>query len=307
MLINYLLRRIFQALVVMFLLLTVLFFTARLTGDPITFLVGGFLTADDIQKLRTAYGLNQPLPQQYLIFLWNAIHLDFGQSIRTHQAALPLVLNKAVVSSQLVFPALFLSLVLAIPLGTLAAIKRGSGVDAAAMGGAVIGQSVPSFFLGVLLIFVFGVTLGWLPVFGTGGLDHLILPIATLMGYPLARYTRLIRAQISETLTHEYVRTARAKGLSEARVVIHHVLQNSLLPIVSLLGVDLGLVISAGVIVEAIFAWPGFGSLLLQSAVARDYPVIQATGFLVGATVLVSAIFVDLVYGLLDPRMRLGA
>jgi peptide/nickel transport system permease protein len=307
MLIRYLARRAAQALVVLFLLLTLLFFTARLTGDPITFLVGGFLTKADIDKLRTAYGLNQPLPQQYLLFLWHALHLDFGQSIRTHQTALPLILHKAVVSAQIVLPALALAVLISIPLGTLAAMRRGRFTDATTMGFAVLGQSVPSFFLAIVLIFIFGVQLHWLPVFGSGDLRHMILPVVTLMGYPLARYTRLIRAQVSETMSLDYVRTARAKGLSERRVVTTHVLKNSLLPVVSLLGVDLGLLISAGVIVEAIFAWPGFGSLLLQSAVARDYPVIQASGFLVGATVLVSAVLVDLVYGFLDPRMRLGA
>jgi peptide/nickel transport system permease protein len=304
MLLRYLLRRFAQACAVMFLLLTLLFFTARLTGDPVTYLVGGFLTANDIQKLKAAYGLNRPLLQQYAIFLWQAMHLDFGQSIRTHQAALPLVLSKAVTSAQLVLPALVLSVLLAIPLGALAATQRGRLLDALTMGAAVIGQSVPSFFLGVLLIFIFAVKLGWLPVFGVGGVRHLMLPVLTLMGYPLARYTRLVRAQVSEALTHEYVRTARAKGLTETRVIVRHVLKNSLLPVITILGVDLGVVVSAGVIVEAIFAWPGFGSLLLQSAVARDYPVIQATGFLVGATVLLAAIIVDLAYGALDPRLR---
>ena len=306
MFVSYLLRRIGQGLVVLYLLLTMLFFGSRLTGDPVTFLVGGFLTADDINKLKAAYGLNQPIQRQYLTFFWNAIHLNFGESIRTHQDALPLVMSKAMISLQLVFPALFLAVAIAVPLGTIAALKRGGPVDGTAMGLAVLGQSIPSFFLGLILIFVFGVWLGWLPVFGSGGIEHYILPVLTLMGYPLARYTRLIRAQVSETITSDYVRTARSKGLTERVVVGRHVLKNALLPIVTILGVDLGLLVSGAVIVEAIFAWPGFGSLLLQSATARDYPVIQASGFLVAALVLLSSVLVDFAYGILDPRIRMG-
>jgi peptide/nickel transport system permease protein len=306
MLVSYVLRRVVQGLVVLYLLLTFLFFGARLTGDPVTYLVGGFVTAADLDRLKAAYGLNKPIQEQYLTFLWNAVHLNFGASIRTHQDALPLVLSKAGVSLQLVFPALFLALVIAVPIGSIAAIKRGRLIDGAAMGLAVLGQSVPSFFLGLLLIFVFAVRLGWLPVFGSGGPQNYILPILTLMGYPLARYTRLVRAQVSETMTSDYVRTARSKGLAETVVVGRHVLRNALLPVVTILGVELGLLVSGAVIVESIFAWPGFGSLLLQSVTARDYPVIQAGGFMVCSLVIASSVLVDFVIGILDPRIRAG-
>lgn len=300
----YIGRRLLQGLVVMVLLLTVLFFTARLSGDPVTTLVGGQVTASDLAKLKTAYGLNKPLPEQYATFIWNASHLDFGRSVRSHQEALPTALQKAVVSLQLVLPALLLGLLLAVPLGTLAAMHRGGAIDAIASAGAVGGQSIPPFFLGLVLITVFGVKLAWFPVFGRGGLDHLVLPIVTLMAFPLARYTRLIRAQVTEAVTLDYVRTARAKGLKEGSIVLHHVFRNAMLPIVSLLGIELGVMISSAVIVEAVFAWPGFGTMAFDAATNRDYPMLQAAGFLVCATVLVSALVIDSLYVLIDPRMR---
>src|SRR5262249_19504227 len=170
----------------------------------------------------------------------------------------------------------------------------------------VIGQSVPTFFLGLLLIYFFGVQLGWLPVFGEGGPRHLVLPTLTLMWFPLARYTRLVRAQVMEAINQDYVRTARSKGLRERTVVMRHVLRNALLPVVTVLGVELGLLIAGAVIVEAVFAWQGFGTLVLTAATNHDYPVVQAAGFLVGLTVSLAAIVVDLAYGIVDPRIRAG-
>ena len=197
----------------MLLLLTLLFFTARLSGDPITFLVGGFLSKADIDKLKTAYGLNQPLPSSTACFCCTrCTSTSASRSGHTSRAAADPA--QAAVSAGAVILALVLSVVLSVPLGMLAALKRGRAPDSVTMGVAVVGQAVPSFFLAVLLIYLFGVKLQWLPVFGTGGIRHLILPIVTLMGYPLARYTRLVRAQVSETMTLDYVRTARAKGLS---------------------------------------------------------------------------------------------
>ncbi len=151
---------------------------------------------------------------------------------------------------------------------------------------------------------MFGVTLEWLPVFGTGGIEHYILPVATLMGYDLARYTRLMRAQVSETLTQEYVRTARAKGLSEPKVISKHVMRNSLLPIITIMGVDIGTLAGSAIIVEAVFAWPGFGTLVVEAAKTRDYPVIQAAGFTIGLLVLTGSLLSDYAYGLVDPRIR---
>lgn len=304
MLVGYLVHRAMQAMLILWLLLTLLFFTARLKGDPVAVLVGGQVTATDLDRLRHAYGLDQPIAKQYEKFLVGVVHLDFGESIRTHQAALPMVMSRLGPTLKLVIPALVLAVSLAIPIGTIAASYRGTFLDGAAMVGAVIGQSVPSFFLGVLLILVFGVKLRWLPVIGGTSIRYLILPVVTLMGYPLARYTRVVRAQVSETMTADFIRTAHAKGLPFRVVMVRHVLKNALLPVITLVGTDIGLMATAAIIVEAIFAIPGFGSLFLLSATARDYPVIEASGFVLGVSVLLSSMVVDLSYGFIDPRMR---
>jgi peptide/nickel transport system permease protein len=290
-------------MVVLFLLVTTLFFVSRMSGDPVVMLTEGAIDPEDVEALREAYGFNDPIVVQYVRFLGEISTGDFGDSVRTFQPARDLVIDRIQVSLQLVVPAFILVILIAIPLGSLAAVKRGA-IGAIAMVLALVGQSVPSFFLGVLYIFFFGVTLGWLPVFGTGGIDHYILPVATLMGYPLARYTRLTRAQVAETLSQEYVRTARAKGLAETNVIRKHVLRNALLPIVTVMGVDIGTLVGSAIIVEAVFAWPGFGTLVVEAAKTRDYPVIQAAGFTIGLLVLSGSLISDFAYGLLDPRIR---
>ncbi len=296
-------RRAIQAFVVLFLLVSTLFFVSRMSGDPVVMLTEGALTPEDVGIIRDAYGFNDPILVQYGRFLGEVAQGDFGTSVRTFQPASDLVIDRIQVSLQLVIPAFLLVILIAIPLGSLAAVKRGA-IGALAMLMALVFQSVPSFFLGVLYIFLFGVTLGWLPVFGTGGLENYILPVATLMGYPLARYTRLMRAQVSETLTQEFVRTARAKGLAETKVIRKHVMRNSLLPIITVMGVDVGTLVGSAIIVEAVFAWPGFGTLVVEAAKTRDYPVIQAAGFTVGVLVLAGSLVADFAYGMIDPRIR---
>jgi peptide/nickel transport system permease protein len=290
-------------MMVLFLLVTTLFFVSRMSGDPVVMLTEGAIDPEDVEALREAYGFNDPIVVQYVRFLGEISRGDFGDSVRTFQPARDLVVSRIQISLKLVIPAFILVLLVSIPLGSLAAVKRGA-IGAFAMVLALVGQSVPSFFLGVLFIFFFGVTLGWLPVFGTGGIDHFILPIATLMGYPLARYTRLVRAQVSETLTQEFVRTARAKGLAETSVIRKHVLRNALLPVITVMGVDIGTLAGSAIIVEAIFAWPGFGTLVVEAAKTRDYPVIQAAGFAIGLLVLSGSLISDFAYGLIDPRIR---
>ncbi len=296
-------RRAIQAFVVLFLLVSTLFFVSRMSGDPVVMLTEGVVDPADLDDLRKAYGFDDPIMVQYVRFLGEVSRGDFGNSVRTFQPSHDLVLDRIQVSLKLVVPTFLLVTLIAIPLGSLAAVKRGT-IGAFAMLMAVIFQSVPSFFLGVLYIFLFGVTLGWLPVFGTGGIEHFILPVATLMGYPLARYTRLMRAQVSETLTQEYVRTARSKGLAETKVIRKHVMRNSLLPIITVMGVDVGTLVGSAIIVEAVFAWPGFGTLVVEAAKTRDYPVIQAAGFTIGVLVLAGSLVADFAYGLIDPRIR---
>ena len=296
-------RRAMQSFVVLWLLVSTLFFVSRMSGDPVVMLTEGAIDPEDVEALRHAYGFDDPIIVQYGRFLGEISRGDFGNSVRTFQPARDLVISRIKVSLQLVIPAFILVILIAIPLGSIAAVKRGA-IGAFAMVMAVIFQSVPSFFLGVLYIFLFGVTLRWLPVFGTGGIDHYILPVATLMGYDLARYTRLMRAQVSESLSQEYVRTARAKGLAETSVIRKHVLRNALLPIITVMGIDIGTLVGSAIIVEAIFAWPGFGTLVVEAAKTRDYPVIQAAGFTIGLLVLAGSLLSDYAYGLIDPRIR---
>ena len=296
-------RRAMQAFVVLWMLVTLLFFISRMSGDPVVMLTEGAIDPEDVEALRAAYGFDDPIMVQYGRFLSEVSRGDFGDSVRTFQSARYLVVSRIPVSLKLAIPAFILVLLIAIPLGSLAAVKRGP-IGAVAMVMAVIFQSVPSFFLGVLYIFLFGVTLRWLPVFGSGGIEHYILPVATLMGYDLARYTRLMRAQVSETLTQEYVRTARAKGLAEVNVIRKHVMRNSLLPIITVMGVDIGTLAGSAIIVEAVFAWPGFGTLVVEAAKTRDYPVIQAAGFTIGLLVVTGSLLSDYAYGLVDPRIR---
>ena len=245
---------------------------------------------------------------QYARFVGGLLQGDLGDPVWGSVSARDLVIKRIGVSLQLVVPAFILGIGIAIPLGSIAAVKRGP-IGAVAMMLALIFHSVPSFFLGVLFIFLFGVTLDWVPVYGSGGVGHFILPIATLTAYPLARYTRLIRAQVAETLTQAYVQTARAKGLAETRVIRRHVMRIALLPIVTVMGVDIGtLVVDAvvvdAVVVEAVFGWPGFGALVVQAVEYRDYPLIQAASLTIALLVLTSSLAADFVHGLIDPRIR---
>ena len=299
-------KRVFQSAIVLFLLVTVLFFVSRMSGDPVLMLTEGAIEPEEIEKLRKAYGFDKPLYVQFGRFLSEIAQGDFGNSVRTFEPATDMVKQRVGISVQMVVPAFLTYIFLSIPIGCLAAVKRGA-IGAFAMVVSLIGQSVPSFFLGILYIYFFAVTLRWLPVFGSGGWEHYVLPIATLCGYPLAKYTRLVRAQVSETLTMEFVRTARAKGLHEVNVIRRHVLRNALLPVITTMGVDVGTLIGSALIVEAIFAWPGFGTLVVEAAKTRDYPLIQTCGLLIGTLVLTGSIIADFAYGLIDPRIRRGS
>ncbi|PZC40105.1 MAG: peptide/nickel transport system permease protein [Chloroflexi bacterium] len=299
-------KRVFQSAIVLFLLVTVLFFISRMSGDPVLMLTEGAIEPEEIDKLRAAYGFDRPIIVQFASFLLEIARGDFGESVRTFEPASEMVKSRVGISLRMVVPAFMTYIFLSIPIGCLAAVKRGA-IGAFAMVISLVGQSVPSFFLGILYIYFFGVTLRWLPVFGSGSWEHYVLPIATLCGYPLAKYTRLVRAQVSETLTMEFVRTARAKGLHEVNVIRRHVLRNALLPVITTMGVDVGTLIGSALIVEAIFAWPGFGTLVVEAAKTRDYPIIQTAGLLIGFLVLTGSIVADFAYGLIDPRIRRSA
>ena len=300
---GYLARRAMQFAIVLWLLVTILFIIPRLQGDPILLLTEGDIEPAEIEKLRVAYGLDRPVVVQYVDYLGGLASGDLGTSIKTNQEVTDLLQERIRRTLWLVVPAKVLALFIAIPLGTIAAVRRG-WIDVSAVGMSLLFQSVPNFFVAIMLIFIFGVKLHWLPTFGSGGFDHHILPVAVLAAFPVARYTRLMRAQVTEALHSDYVRTARAKGLAQMAVVRRHVMKNALLPIVTLVGLDFGTLVGGSIIIETVFSWPGFGTLTLDAVLRKDYPVIQGAGMLVGFLVLTGSLLADIAYGYIDPRIR---
>jgi len=297
-------RRLLHTALVTLGVVTLVFVALRMSGDPAASMLPGDASVDELRDLRRALGLDQPLSHQYVSFLSSAVRGDFGESFRHQQPAFGLVLERLPATLELAFAALALAVVIALPLGILAALHRGRIVDMVAMGFAVVGQATPYFWMGIMLILVVSVELGWLPTSGRGGWQHLILPAVTLGTHFAASIARLTRTAMLEVLTQNFVTTARAKGLGERRVILAHTLKNAAVPVVTLIGLQFGTLLGGAVVTETIFAWPGVGRLAVQSIFVRDYPVVQA-GVLVLALVFVAInLLVDLLYGTLDPRIR---
>ena len=297
-------RRLLHTALVTLGVVTLAFVALRLSGDPAATMLPGDASVDELRHLRHTLGLDQPLHVQYVVFLGGAVRGDFGESFRHQQPAFGLVLERLPATLELAFAALLLAVVVALPLGIVAALYRGRAVDMLAMGFAVVGQATPYFWMGIMLILVVSVELGWLPTSGRGGWPHLILPAVTLGTHFAASLARLTRTSMLEVLGQNFVTTARAKGLGEPRVVLAHALKNAAVPVVTLIGLQFGTLLGGAVVTETIFAWPGVGRLAVQSIFVRDYPVVQA-GVLVLALVFVAInLAVDLLYGTLDPRIR---
>ena len=297
-------RRLLHTALVTLGVVTLAFVALRLSGDPAATMLPGDASVDELRDLRHALGLDRPLHVQYVAFLGGAVRGDFGDSFRHQQPAFGLVLERLPATLELAFAALLLAVAVALPLGIVAAIYRGRAVDMLAMGFAVVGQATPYFWMGIMLILVVSVELGWLPTSGRGGWPHLILPAVTLGTHFAASLARLTRTSMLEVLGQNFVTTARAKGLGEPRVVLAHALKNAAVPVVTLIGLQFGTLLGGAVVTETIFAWPGVGRLAVQSIFVRDYPVVQA-GVLVLALVFVAInLAVDLLYGTLDPRIR---
>jgi len=297
-------RRLLHTALVTLGVVTLAFVALRLSGDPAATMLPGDASVDELRHLRRTLGLDQPLHVQYVVFLAGAVRGDFGESFRHQQPAFGLVLERLPATLELAFAALLLAVVVALPLGIVAALYRGRAADMLAMGFAVVGQATPYFWMGIMLILVVSVELGWLPTSGRGGWPHLILPAVTLGTHFAASLARLTRTSMLEVLGQNFVTTARAKGLGEPRVVLAHALKNAAVPVVTLIGLQFGMLLGGAVVTETIFAWPGVGRLAVQSIFVRDYPVVQA-GVLVLALVFVAInLAVDLLYGTLDPRIR---
>jgi ABC-type dipeptide/oligopeptide/nickel transport system permease component len=301
----YLLRRLAQSVLVLLGVSFVVFFILYLTGDPALVLLPPDVTAEDIRKFREEMGFNDPFIVQYGRFLGGALRGDFGQSVRHGEPAFSLVLERLPATFQLSGAALLVALVLAIPAGVLSAVRRNTLTDYVATVFALLGQSMPTFWLGIMLILVFSVQFNLLPSSGRGGLEHLVLPAVTLGLFTTARITRLTRSGMLEVLNQDYIRTARAKGVGGRPVVWKHAFKNAAIPIVTIVGIELGTLLGGSVITETIFAWPGVGRLSVQAIYNRDYPVVQAAVFLLASTFVVVNLIVDLLYTYLDPRIRL--
>ena len=302
------LRRLGSTLIVVLGAVTLIFLLVRLApGDPALVILGPTATPEQLDALRTRLGLGSSLGQQYLIFLGDLVRLDFGESIRLGKPAIDEVLSRLPATLQLTFVAALASVVIGIPLGILAGRKPGGVVDRTISALALVGKSIPGFWLGVILILVFSRTLQILPSFGYGTPAHIVLPAITLTLPFLAIVIRLMRSSVVDTLGEPFVQTAYAKGLTERVVLGDHVARNSLLPVVTVTGLQISTLIGGAVITETVFAWPGIGSLLVESVAARDYSVVQAVAVVVALIVVIINILTDLLYLRLDPRIRLGA
>ena len=301
----YLLRRLGQSVLVLLGVSFVVFFILYLTGDPALVLLPPDATAQDIREFRARMGFNDPFIVQYGRFLGGALRGDFGQSVRHGEPAFHLVLERLPATFELSGAAFVIALLLAIPAGVVSAVRRNTVTDYVATVVALLGQSMPTFWLGIMLILIFSVQFNVLPSSGRGGFEHLVLPALTLGLFTTARITRLTRSGMLEVLNQDYIRTARAKGVSGQPVVWKHAFKNAAIPIVTIVGIELGTLLGGSVITETIFAWPGVGRLSVQAIYNRDYPVVQAAVFLLASTFVLVNLVVDLLYTYLDPRIRL--
>ena len=303
--IRFLLRRLVLTIPVLLGVATLVFALIHIVpGDPVQSMLGESAAPADLAELRRRLGLDRPLPEQYLTFLGGALTGDLGRSLRTNQPVTAAIAERVPATFELAFAAMAVALVVAMPLGILAAVRAGSAVDVGATTLALIGISIPNLWLGPLLAIVFAVGLGWLPVSGRGTLAHLVLPSITL-GAPLAAVlARMTRASVLDELRELYVLAARARGVSKTRAVLRHAVRNSLIPIVTVVGLQFGAVLTGAVITETIFAWPGVGRLLIQSITFRDYPLVQGCILMIAVTYVAMNLVTDVVYGLLDPRIR---
>jgi peptide/nickel transport system permease protein len=303
---RYVVRRLLQSIVVVFGVSIVAFGMNFLTGDPTEVILGDRadqMSVEDIQAFRVRMGFDRPWYVQYFDFVINAVQGEFGYSFIRHKPAYEVITERLPATIQLAAVAFLISL-LAIPLGVLSATKANTIIDYIVTVGALAGQSIPSFWLGILLILLFGVHLRWLPISGSGSWEHLILPGLTLAAFSMARNMRLTRSAMLDYMQRDFVRTARAKGIPERRVIRGHVLRNSLLPIVTAIGLEMGYLLGGSVITETIFGWPGVGREIVAAIGSKDFYVVQA-GVIMMALIFAGVnLMVDLVYVWIDPRIR---
>jgi ABC-type dipeptide/oligopeptide/nickel transport system permease component len=302
--VRFLITRVIQSIATVLVISMVVFAMARATGDPVTLLASTNASAQDIALLRQQFGLDRPLPVQYWVFLTNAVQGNLGKSLANKQDVAQQIGERLPNSAAIGIPALFLSTILGVAMGVAAAVRRDTWVDKSMRVVAVLGQSMPAFWVSIMAIFVFSVLLRVLPTSGMGSPDHYVLPIAVLTFFALPMRMRLMRSSLLEIMGTEYVKQARAKGLSESAVVWRHAVRNALSPQLTSFGLTLAFAITGAVLVETVFSWPGLGQLAYQAMLSRDYPLIQGTVLLVAVLTIGANLLVDLFYAYVDPRVR---
>jgi peptide/nickel transport system permease protein len=303
---RFLLRRLTQSALTLFLLSLAVFGLARMTGDPLTLVLPLGATDEDFKNARHYLGLDQPLYVQYARFIGQAAMGDFGVSIRARRPVNELLAARFPNSLKLAAFSLCLAMLFAFPLGVLAAVWRDTPLDRGARLVSTLGQALPTFWVGIVLIEVLSGRLQWFPAGGTGGFTHYLLPGFTLGWFVMAGMQRLLRSSLLEVLDSDFVRTARAKGAAERAVVWRHALRNALIPVVTFIGVYFSILVTTAIVVETVFAWPGMGRLAYDAITSRDFPVIQAVVMVTGAIVVAVNLLVDALYALIDPRIRHG-
>ena len=304
----FILQRLLGALLVIFGVVSIVFLLIHMIpGDPVEIMLGESASTADRQALRAALGLDLPIAAQFQSYLLGLLQLDLGSSIHSRRAVTELLLERLPATGLLALTTLAITLILALPLGVIAAVRRNSWWDTGAMSVSMLGISIPNFWLGPILILVFSLWLGWFPISGRNGFTSVILPALTLATGLIAVLSRMVRSSMLEVLGEDYMRTARAKGMPPGRVILHHGLRNALLPVITLLGLQLGALLAGAVITETVFSWPGIGLLTIESIQSRDYPVVQACVLLISVTYVVVNLLTDLAYTWIDPRIRLGS
>jgi len=304
--IRHILQRLLYTLPALWLILTMVFLMIHIVpGDPVLQMLGQDARVEDLEALRHTLGLDQPLGVQYVRYLEGLVRGDWGRSLRFAAPVRPIVLQRFPATLELSLAALAVCLAIAIPAGVFSASHRGSNEDRATSFVTLLGLSVPNFALGPILILIFSIEIGWLPVSGRGGISHLILPAATLGAALAAILTRMVRGSMIEELSSDYVRTARAKGIPETTVLFRHAFPNALIPVITIVGLQFGSLLAGTIVTETIFSWPGIGRLAVQAIAARDYPLLQGCILIIAVSYVAVNLLTDLVYAVVDPRVRL--
>ena len=301
---RFLLHRLLQGLISIVGASIVIFLISRLSGDPVQILLPSDATPQVIADTKRNLGLDLPLWRQYLIFAWDALGGDFGRSYRWQMPALRLILDRLPATIELAICGLIFSIAVAVPVGVLSAVRPGGWTDRFGRIFAMLGQAMPAFWVGLLLILLFAVQLNWLPAFGYGGVSHIIMPAVALGWYPVAAQTRIVRSAMRDVLDSDHIRLSRALGTPERLIVWKYALRNAAVPLLTMLGVYFAAMLGGAFVVETIFAWPGVGRTVVEAVFSRDFPVVQAGVLFTSILFVLSNLLVDLTYGIVDPRIR---